>query len=61
MFKGDAGLVRGLDLTGTPFVKGFVVSTSFAIDPEGLLGDVDREDDWDLDFDGGSREDRGNE
>lgn len=34
----------------------FVVLASFTFDPAGLLGDVEREDDRDLGFEGGSRD-----
>lgn len=62
MFRGDAGLARGLDLVVEVLcVVDLVVSLSFVIDPVGLLGEEDREDDWDFDFTVGSLDERGNE
>lgn len=46
MFRGDAGFEWGLDLVVEVLcVVDLVVSLSFAIDPIGLLGEEDREDD----------------
>lgn len=45
VFRGDAGLARGLDLVGTASVVGFVILESLAFGPVGLLGEEDREED----------------
>jgi len=61
VFKGDASFVRVLDFVTRPGVIGFTVLIPLSTDTAGLLGEGDREEDWDLDFVGGSLEDRGNE
>ena len=44
VFRGDAGLVRGLGLAGRLCVVGFETWVSFTDDPAGLLGEEDREE-----------------
>lgn len=61
--NGDAGFVRVLDLIMALFVVVDVFKDlfSFVFVPTSLLGEGDREDDWDLGFVGGSLEVRGKE
>ena len=51
MFRGDAGFdgfVRVLDLAEVLFVMGLEVLVSLTLGSTGLLGEGDREDDWDF-------------